>query len=106
MEYDDFLDVYGSTMFEGTIPGAMELGEIGPRSNETELFRVLLEIGKCYEHAESTRRQGYGINKRYYTTNPLRYVGRFLGYSIINRDSIEAAIFQLYDTAEQNVVYF
>jgi hypothetical protein len=99
----DFNNYYGP-QFEGTISQVMRVGESGPRSDEIELFRVPLEIGKCYEYAESTRSEGiFYSDKRYYTTNPLRYVGRFLGYSF-DRNSVDAAIFDLY--GEQRVVNF
>lgn len=45
---------------------------------EVEVFRLILEQGKYYETAEASRRsEGYGP-MRYFTTNPVRYVGKFL----------------------------
>jgi hypothetical protein len=41
-----------------------------------EVFRIQPEVGeKCYEHAEATYVQDF---TRYFTTNPPRYVGRFM----------------------------
>lgn len=41
-----------------------------------EVFRIQPEVGeKCYEYAEATHIQNV---TRYFTTNPLRYVGRFM----------------------------
>jgi hypothetical protein len=36
---------------------------------EIEVFRLSPEVGKCYEHAESTRKTGYFPNERHFTTN-------------------------------------
>jgi len=49
------------------------------RPGETEVFRLTPEIGKCYEHAESTRQEYVGGGQfRHYTTNEPRYVGEFM----------------------------
>lgn len=49
------------------------------RPGETEVFRLTPEIGKCYEHAEATRREYIGGGQsRYYTTNEPKYVGEFM----------------------------
>ena len=42
---------------------------------EVEVFRLTPQIGKKYHTALWTRRIGYYPNDRYYTTNPLVYVG-------------------------------
>jgi hypothetical protein len=46
--------------------------------NEIEVFRITPIVGRCYQHVEATREQGYGTNLRYFTTNAPRYVGRFV----------------------------
>jgi hypothetical protein len=48
-------------------------------ANEIEVFRITPEEGKCYEHIEATRSQYIGAgNRRYFSTNQPRYVGRFI----------------------------
>jgi hypothetical protein len=44
----------------------------------TEMFRISPEVGKCYETAEYTSTTGKWPNNRYFTTNPVRYVGEFV----------------------------
>ena len=48
--------------------------------NEIEVFRLKPEVGKYYETAVYTRKTGSWSNadERYYTTNPLLYVGKFV----------------------------
>jgi len=41
---------------------------------ETQVYRMELIPGVCYETATYTRRKG---NETYYTTHPLEYVGEF-----------------------------
>ena len=47
---------------------------------EMEIFRTNPEEGKCYEHIEATRSQHMrGMdNRRYFSTNQPRYVGKFI----------------------------
>lgn len=45
---------------------------------EVEVFRIDPEVGKCYKHAEHTRRAGRWPNERYFFTGEPRYVGRLL----------------------------
>ena len=46
---------------------------------EMEIFRISPEEGKCYEHIEATRSQYIrGGNRRYFSTNQPRYVGKFI----------------------------
>ena len=45
---------------------------------EVEVFRLTPEVGKFYYTAEYTKKVGTYPNYQYYTTNPLRYVGKFL----------------------------
>jgi len=45
---------------------------------ETEVYRLTPEEGKCYEYAECTRKEGTWPNERYYTTNTLQFVGKFI----------------------------
>jgi hypothetical protein len=45
-----------------------------------EVFRKTPEVGKYYEYAECTEKIGsYSENNdKYFTTNPLRYVGKYI----------------------------
>jgi len=45
---------------------------------ETEVYRLTPEKGKYYEYAECTRKEGKWPNERYYTTNALEFVGKFI----------------------------
>jgi hypothetical protein len=47
---------------------------------EMEIFRISPEEGKCYEHIEATRSQYMRgmANRRYFSTNQPRYVGKFI----------------------------
>jgi len=45
---------------------------------ETEIFRLTPATDKYYETATYTRRTGNWPNEKYYTFNPLRYVGKFI----------------------------
>jgi hypothetical protein len=42
---------------------------------EEEVFRIVPQINKAYETAICTRKTGINPNNRYYTTNPVVYVG-------------------------------
>ena len=54
-------------------------GGVGPRAGETEVFRIIPEVGKCYQHIEATRSVYIGnANHRYFSTNKPRYVGKFI----------------------------
>jgi len=46
--------------------------------DEIEIFRLKPEEGKYYETAEYTRCVGRWPNEKYYTSNNLRYVGKFI----------------------------
>jgi hypothetical protein len=49
------------------------------KPGETEVFSLTLKVGKCYEYAEATREgRGSEGTMRYFTTNPMQYVGRFV----------------------------
>jgi len=50
---------------------------------ETEVYRLTPEQGKCYEYAECTRKEGRWPNERYYTTHPLKLVGKFIKHESI-----------------------
>jgi hypothetical protein len=102
-------DDYGPPMFSGTVSMVMPLESEEPRSNEIELDKkhYLIE-GKCYEYAEATRviNRPY-VEKRYYTENPLRYVGKFVkhitsGYEVYPK--LHAYVFDLY--GEEIIVDF
>ena len=56
------------------------LKESKPEENEFEVYRLSPEEGKYYETATYTRKTGlYRLkNEKYYTTNPLKYVGLFI----------------------------
>lgn len=42
---------------------------------DVEVFRITPIIGECYQYAESTTKQR---NDKYFTTNPLEYVGKLI----------------------------
>ena len=46
--------------------------------NEIEVFRITPEEGKYYETATYTRKTGRWPNEKYYTTNQLKYVGKWI----------------------------
>lgn len=49
------------------------------KAGETEMFFIILEVGKCYEHAEATRKTYEGDGEhRYFTSNQPVYVGKFV----------------------------
>ena len=50
----------------------------GTRTGETEVFAISPELGKCYKHAEATRKTGINPNEKFYSTNTPRFVGRFI----------------------------
>jgi hypothetical protein len=45
--------------------------------SDIEVYRITPEVGKYYEHAEYTRREGRYPNERYYAKQP-KYVGKFI----------------------------
>jgi len=46
---------------------------------EVEVFRsIKFDNNKCYEFALETRTEGNWSNKRYYTTNSLQYLGKYI----------------------------
>uniref|UniRef100_A0A6C0DRG9 Uncharacterized protein n=1 Tax=viral metagenome TaxID=1070528 RepID=A0A6C0DRG9_9ZZZZ len=49
-----------------------------PPTNEIEVYRLDLEKGKYYETTTCTRIEGNWFTAKYYTTNPMRYVGEFV----------------------------
>ena len=86
---------------------------------EIEIFRIDPEEGKCYDHAEATRKEyksgfGNGIGSRasvtrYFTTNTPEYVGQYLrterrgsgedrqSFYIFNRNNREHSVEASYD---------
>lgn len=57
---------------------------------EIEIFRLTPEEGEYYEYAECTRKEGKWPKERYYTTNELIYVGKFIRHESIGcRDNAE-----------------
>jgi hypothetical protein len=76
---------------------------------ETEVFRIELEVGKCYEHVEATRDvYAGGGNHRYFTTNVPRYVGRYTETKRYGYGDGGSAIAYFYDssTKRQNQVSY
>jgi len=54
---------------------------------DVEVFRITPIIGECYQYAESTTKR----NDKYFTTNPLEYVGKLISIvSTGNRDNHSA----------------
>ena len=47
-------------------------------NNDTEVFRITPIVGKCYETTTYTRKIGNLYQEKYYSTNPLRYVGVYI----------------------------
>jgi hypothetical protein len=69
---------------------------------EIEVFRLTPEIGKCYEYAECTRIEGKYPNERYYTTNKLSLVGKFINHESIGyRDNA-----QHWDVFENAIIHY
>ena len=54
------------------------LKRVDKEKEEIEVFRLTPEIGKYYETALVTRKEGRYPNNKYYTTGHLRYVGEFI----------------------------
>jgi len=50
---------------------------------EQEVFRLTLIVGEYYDTSIYTRREGKWPNEKYYTTNELRYVGKFVRHEQI-----------------------
>jgi hypothetical protein len=48
------------------------------KPNRQKVFRLSPEKGKYYEYAEYTERVGVWPENHYFTTNPLRYVGKHI----------------------------
>ena len=48
------------------------------KPNRREVFRISPKEGKYYEYAEYTEKIGVWPNDRYFTTDPLRYVGKHI----------------------------
>ena len=46
--------------------------------SETQVYRLSPEAGKYYKTAEYTRAVGTYPNETYFTTNTLKYVGKFV----------------------------
>ena len=45
---------------------------------EVEVFRLTPIVGKYYEKTTYTRKTGNFPNEKYYSTNELKYVGKFI----------------------------
>jgi hypothetical protein len=50
------------------------------KTNRIEVFRLSPQKGKYYEHAEYTEHFGVWPHAHYFTTNPLRYVGKHIDH--------------------------
>lgn len=50
------------------------------KQGEVEVYKIYPEYGKFYLTTTYTRKTGtyYNSNERYYSTNPLRYVGKYI----------------------------
>ena len=48
------------------------------RAGEQQVFKIILEVGKCYEHIEATRSVYMGETRVYFSTNQPVYVGKYL----------------------------
>ena len=59
-------------------PITSSLKQVDKEKEEIEVFRLTPEIGKYYETALITRKEGRYPNNKYYTTGHLRYVGEFI----------------------------
>jgi len=80
-----------------------------PRENETQVFRTSPIAGKYYETAELTRTEGEWPNNLHFTTNKMRYVGKFVqhlqfGYGegathidIFDDNGIEVKVYYSYE---------
>ena len=77
--------------------------------NEEEVFRISPEINKAYETATCTRKTGIHPNNKYYTTNPVVYVGIAVktvtynhrdasyGYTLFSKNGIEEKVEYTYE---------
>lgn len=65
------------------------------KAGETEMFLINLEVGKCYEHAEATRKTNEGdMEHRYFTSRQPVYVGKFVRKETTGvRDGMEITAF-------------
>jgi hypothetical protein len=50
------------------------------QTGEIEVYRMTPTLGKFYEHAEYTRRQGRWPNEHYFVNKPPKYVGEFVRF--------------------------
>jgi len=76
---------------------------------EEEVFRIIPQINKAYETAICTRKTGIHPNDRYYTTNPVVYVGIAIknvtygygdgscGYVLFSKNGIEEKVEYTYE---------
>lgn len=46
-------------------------------TKEVQVYRLSPKVGKYYYTTTYTRREGKGLEEKYYTTHPLKYVGQF-----------------------------
>ena len=59
-------------------PITSSLKHVDKEKEEIEVFRLTPELGKYYETALLTRKEGRYPDEKYYTTGHLRYVGKFI----------------------------
>jgi hypothetical protein len=59
-------------------PITSSLKHVDKEKEEIEVFRLTPELGKYYETALLTRKEGKYPDNKYYTTGHLRYVGKFI----------------------------
>ena len=81
-----------------------ELKESKPEKNEVEVYRLSPEEGKYYKTATYTRKTGlYRLkNEKYYTTNPLKYVGLFIRTKCVANDGC-GEVWSIFDNNGEEV---
>jgi hypothetical protein len=73
---------------------------------EEEVFRIIPQINKAYETAICTRKTGIHPNDRYYTTNPVVYVGITIkNFSYNHRDASYGYVLFSKNGIEEKVEY-
>lgn len=75
-------------------------------NHEVQVFRLTLITGTYYKTAEYTRKEGIWPNETYYTTNELRYVGKFINHVEIGYGD-GATHFDIFDNDGEEIrVYY
>ena len=72
------------------------------RAGEQQVFKIILEVGKCYEHIEATRYVYMGgENRTYFSTNQPVYVGKYLRDVRVGGYGDGAEIFAIFQNPEE-----